>query len=142
MRNQFLFMCLGCVILLTGCAGVSDFDVDLPGDYSIIRTSPDIVFISPKLEDGLFGETMIEEKVVEVAWNNRYILAKQIGFMSNPENHLYMEVLNPNDTSYWILDYTTDELAGPFTESEFTDKRSELGISEDIELKAVEDLRN
>lgn len=128
--------------LVTGCAGLADYTVELPGDYTIFRTSGDMIFIVPKLEDGLYGEKIIDEKVIEVAWDDRYILAKQMGLMTNPENPRYVDVINPEDISYWILDYTTDEVDGPFIESEFIDKRKELGISEDIVLQDVEDLRN
>ncbi len=36
------------LLLLTGCAGLGDYDIDLPGDYSIVRTTAHNVTIAPK----------------------------------------------------------------------------------------------
>lgn len=104
-----------------------DYDIDLPGNYSVIRTSANEVTIAQKTEEGWWGEDLIPSKVVEVGWNNRFIYCKQIE-PSTEEDY------------YWILNIDSEEIEGPLEYDEFVSKLGEYSIGE-IELKEVESLR-
>ncbi|BAK16353.1 putative multicopper oxidase [Solibacillus silvestris StLB046] len=44
-----MILMVNSILILTGCAGLADFSIDLPGHYSIVRTSAHNVTIAPKL---------------------------------------------------------------------------------------------
>ena len=54
-----LFICLFVFVLslgiISGCAGLADYEADLPGGYSIVRTSAHSVFIAPKKQEKVIG---------------------------------------------------------------------------------------
>jgi hypothetical protein len=66
-------------------------------------------------------------KVVEVAWDNRFIHAKR-------------EARN-SQLDYWILDTSVPKILGPFDEATFLKKRSELSIPDKLVLKDVYSFR-
>lgn len=114
-------------LLLCGCAGLADYDIDLPGDYSVIRTSADNVIIAPKVGSGTWGETVIPTKVLEVGWNNNFIIAKQ-------------EDISINKKNYWIINIELNEIEGPLESQDFEKKLLDYNIKE-IELLKIEDLK-
>ncbi len=117
--------CLSILIGLTGCAGAADYDIDLPGEYSILRTSADRVIIAPKTGTDIWREAAVPAKVTEVGWNDDYILAKQ---MKGEKNH-----------AYWIIQLSNDYVTGPLSDSSFSEKKEELRLS-DITLKNVREM--
>lgn len=131
----------GCLLILTGCPGMADYDIDLPGDYSVVRTSGHNIIIAPKISDHLWGMEVIPAKVTEVASDERYILAKQLGLMRSPNSSSSYAIPNIDDENYWILDFMSNEVYGPMNHDDFIDKKNELGITEEIKLKDVEKLR-
>ena len=67
--------------------------------------------------------------MIEVAWDERFILAKQQHLKDGrPVWWRY---------SYWILDVTKPECFGPFNAEEFATRRAELGVPDGLELKHV-----
>lgn len=75
-KAYLLFLLL---ITLHGCAGLGDYDIQLPGNFSVVRTSGHQVTISPQLSSHSWGSPIVPAKVVQVAWNEEYIIAKQWG---------------------------------------------------------------
>jgi hypothetical protein len=139
MRCYGLFVIL--IVWCIGCGGfgpgLSDFDYPLAGNYQLNRTSSHEITITPK--DGWTDETpIIRAKVVEVAWNDRFILAKRQGlkFRGSFPGDKY-ELPDPDKFDFWILDTQGPKLFGPFDESEFANKRNEMKISESLILKDV-----
>ncbi|GKV70339.1 hypothetical protein NCCP2716_28370 [Sporosarcina sp. NCCP-2716] len=124
-KTLILFSCLAILIGLTGCAGAADYDIDLPGEYSILRTSAHQVTIAPKTGTDAWGANAVPAEVTEVGWNDDYILAKQ---MKGEKNH-----------AYWIIQLSNDHVTGPLSDSSFSEKKEEPGLS-DITLKSVSDL--
>jgi len=68
---------------------------------------------------------MVYTKVVEVAWDDRWILAKR--------QQLRMD----NVFDFWILDTKEKKLYGPINETSFAAKRKDLNVSAGLELKDV-----
>ncbi|WP_158512572.1 hypothetical protein [Rummeliibacillus stabekisii] len=50
--NKKVILFFGVMLLVSGCAGLADYDVDLPGNYSIIRTSGHEITIAHKTDIG------------------------------------------------------------------------------------------
>ncbi|MGE7667267.1 DUF3997 domain-containing protein [Ureibacillus composti] len=139
-KQRFIILIVFSLLLLTGCAGLADYSVDLPGNYSIVRTSAHQVTISPKNGDTGWGSPVIPTKVTEVAWDETYILAKQLGLMKDPNSSNGYEIPNKKDVRFWILEIESGGVMGPFDEASFKDKKKELGISKSVKLKEVKDL--
>ncbi|WP_282942172.1 DUF3997 domain-containing protein [Paenibacillus sp. RC67] len=126
-------------LLTSGCAGLGDYDISLPGGYSVVRTSAHQVTISRQVSEGVWGERVVPAKVVQIAWDERYILAKQVGLMNDPmrTNSSY-QIPDESVVGYWIIDIQTDETRGPMTEEDFAARRKQDGISDSLILKTIQ----
>lgn len=120
---------------------MADYSVDLPGEYSVVRTSAHQVTIAPKIGDSHWGSGTIPTKVTELAWDDTYIFAKQLGLQENPNSSNGYQIPNNNDVHFWILEFKSGKVFGPFDEDSFVKKRNELGISTSVELKKIEDIK-
>lgn len=126
----FLFL-----VMVQGCAGLGDYDIELPGKYSVVRTSAHQVTISPQQSSSSWGSPIVPAKVVQVAWNENYILAKQLGLKQDPNKTNYYEIPDETKEYYWILNVRTKEAYGPLNKQDFDNKKKELLISDTIVLK-------
>ena len=134
-------LCVMSLHFLTGCAGLGDYSVDLPGEYSVVRVSAHMVTIAHKEGESSWGSNIIPSKVTELAWDDDYIFAKQLGLKQDPNSNNGIKIPNEDDVHFWILEVKTGEVFGPFGEIGFSEKKNELSISEEIVLKKIEDLR-
>ncbi|MFL0247118.1 DUF3997 domain-containing protein [Candidatus Clostridium stratigraminis] len=115
---------LGCIIALTltfiGCdffgPGMADFNYDLPGGYSMFHAGGDNFINKDSVK-------AIEGNVNGIAWNNDFILVRQI---------------QNNKTNYWIVDVQAPKLYGPLDEKDFTSRRTELKVDNSLKLEAPE----
>jgi hypothetical protein len=116
--------------------GVLDYSYGVSGGYQVVRSSSHQITVVPKpgRHDGT--PPTIPPKVVEIAWDNAFILAKQQALRPRSPNGGY-ELPVPGQFSYWIVDLKGPLAFGPLTEEEFRRKRAELGISQRLELKNV-----
>ena len=128
--------------MLTGCAGLADYSIVLPGNYSVVRTSAHQVTLAPKISDSHWGTDVIPTKVTEVTWDDNYILVKQLGLMNDPNSSNGYQIPNSDDEHFWILEFKSGKVFGPLDEDNFVEKKNELGISESVKLKKIEDLKN
>lgn len=138
---KFVFISLYFYCLLAACSGLTDYEVELPGNFSIVSTSEHLVTISPKENEGSWGSAVVPAKVVEVGWDKNFILAKQVDLVDDPEIANNTVIPDMDTSHYWIIETGTEVITGPLDEQSFTDKKTELSISKDIKLKAVEDIR-
>lgn len=68
------------MMLLSGCVspGMEDYSYTVGTDYMLVRTSGHQISVVPK--DGNDGtKPEIKAKVVQIAWDERYVLAKRLG---------------------------------------------------------------
>lgn len=132
------------LLVLTGCGGSigANFDLDLPGNYSIVSTSAHQVKLAHKIGDNHWGPEVIPTKVTEMAWDDNYILLKQLGLMDDPNSSNGYQIPNKNDEHFWILEIENGKVFGPLNKDNFAEKKHELGILESVKLKKIEDLRN
>ena len=136
-----LMLPLFSLLLLTGCAGLADYSLDLPGNYSIVRTSAHQVTLAPKISDTHWGSNVIPSKITEATWDDNYILVKQLGLMDDPNSSNGYQVPNKDDEYFWILEIKSGNVFGPLDEEQFVEKKLELSISENVQLKKIEDLK-
>lgn len=126
-KKRMILACLTSIIV-SGCAGLADYDIDLPGNYSILRTSANEITIAPKTEIG-WGPNIIPARVVAVGWDDNYIIAKQ------------KVIASENEFNYWVLAIETGVSEGPFNKKDFQRKKEDYKIVEDVKLINVEDLK-
>lgn len=136
-----IFKCLSIMLLsllLYGCAGEGDYDVELPNNYSLIRSSSHSISVKKQTGEGEWESDTIPEKVTEIAWNNEYILAKQLGLkVKDPDVSAEYKIPDESKVYYWILKVEDDSVFGPLSEEEFDKKKDELGVPKDLKLKKV-----
>ena len=121
-----IILLFGFILLVSGCAGLADYDIDLPGNYSIVRTSGHEVSIAPKIGEGEWGANIVPAEVVEAGWNKKYIIAKQ-------------KNLDNKKMNYWIIDVKTGKEEKFLNKSEFEHKLKKYNIN--AKMKEVDYLR-
>lgn len=89
----------------------------------------------------MFSNDIVPPKVVEVAWNEDYILAKQLELVIDPNSHNNIPIPDDKKDFYWIIVTESGEVFGPLTFEQFNTKKEELGIPNDLILKNVEEFR-
>lgn len=142
MRRVMAFMGIigSIMVFLSGCfgPGMEDFSYTVGSGYMLVRTSSHQISVVPI--DGNDGtKPEIKAKVVQIAWDERYVIAKQLGlkkaYPDNPNNSY--EVPDENVVQYFILDTIDLKLYGGFDFDEFQQQEKELGITEKMVLKDV-----
>jgi len=127
---------------LTACIGpgVQDYEYQVADGYKLVRSSAHMIQVVPN--DGWRSDDeIIPAKVVEIAWNHEYVIAKQLGMVrrSHEENDTYM-VPDVSQVYYWILYAPEGKRYGPFDEAEFQNKLIEFKLT-NLTLKDVKDYR-
>ena len=142
MRRIIIFMSIigSIMVFLSGCfgPGMEDYSYTVGTGYMLDRTSGHQISVVPiGGNDGTKPE--IKAKVVQIAWDERYVVAKQLGlkkaYPDNPNNSY--EVPDENAVQYFILDTIDLKLYGGFDFDEFQQKEKELGIADKLVLKDV-----
>lgn len=136
--SRIIIMLLLLLIILQGCAGAGDYDIQLPGQFSVVRTSAHQVTISPKESSHSWGSPVVPAKVVQVAWNEDYILAKQWGLKQDPSKSSFYEIPDQTKEYYWIIHINSKEVFGPLDSDEYIEKKKELAIPETVQLKDLD----
>jgi len=105
-------------LLLTTLVSCQNYDpfFHVTGEYYLLRTSADNVFIAPKVRGS--RTPWIPPKVIKRSWNKNYIIAKQIyapgiSLKTNSSEH---------DVSYWILSLENQESLGSLNKADFEKK--------------------
>jgi hypothetical protein len=137
----FLIVAAGFLWLECGCSPdpmMGDFDLSLAGGYRLERESPDSVDIYHETAGQEIG---VPAKVIEVACNERFILAKQQELQPRgdfPGDVLLAPV--PGKFHFWVIDVGATNRYGPMKETEFTAKLKSLGQT-NLHLKDVQRFR-
>jgi len=140
--------------ILNGCdsmafgPGMLDYSYAVGTGYKLVRSSGHEIDVTPI--GGISDDDpkpFIRAKVVEIAWDERYVLAKRLALKPDPKHpNSGYEIPDKTKVFYYILDtlYPLDndtikpKLYAPFDDfNEFSKKRKELGISDELVLKDV-----
>ena len=132
------------ITMLTGCfgPGAQDYEYEVGTGYKLHRISGHNIVVAP---DGNWNEKpVIEAKVVQIAWDERYVIAKQLGlkraYPDNPNNTY--KIPDANVVKYFILDTVELKLYGGYGFDELLEQRKILEISDDLVLKDVNSYAN
>lgn len=72
--------------LLTGCAGnTGHLTYTVNDEYELIRTSGNAFELFPS-QDAVYATQYIPAKITDIAWDDKYIIAKQTEEKSDPNN--------------------------------------------------------
>ena len=121
--------------------GAYDFSASLPNGYFIHRTSAHQIEVAPQAWSS--STPIIPAKVVEIDYNNTWVIAKQQHLRRRSPN-------NPQDTyedpdpgafSYWILNTAKPQVWGPLSLQQFTSTRNQLDVPATLTLHDVYDYR-
>lgn len=134
LRILILFGFLICTIASSGCAGLGDFEFDVCGGYRVFRSDANSVLVIPKVGGRTEG-SYIPSKVVEVAWDERFVIAKQLGYTDFPGKG---PMPDEAKAGYWILDTALKKAYGPYALDDFEQNKQALGVSSGIVLKSVQ----
>ena len=131
-------------LALLGCAGAGDYNIDLHGGYSLIRSSAHMVTINKRINDSSWDSPIIPAKVVQIATNDKYILAKQVGLKRrNPNNSSdTYEIPDETKVNYWIFQIKDGKTYGPLALDDFNKKKKEMSITSDLVLTDIESYKN
>ncbi|ATY84497.1 hypothetical protein CVV65_05605 [Kyrpidia spormannii] len=122
--------------------GPSDYAFDLPGGYQLVRTSAHDVKIVPK--DGWDPRNpppLIPAKVVEVAFDQRYILAKRYELRAAyPGSNNSYEIPDEQKAVYYIFDTLALKIYEYRSLEEFNNAREMLKVPPTLKLRDVADI--
>ncbi|MCB1052900.1 MAG: DUF3997 domain-containing protein [Acidobacteria bacterium] len=118
-------------ILLSGCnQNNNQAKLPLSGGYFLWRTSAHNIFVAPETSNSRIP--MIPTKVIELNWNNHYIIGKQLVPISL--RNYYKDQSNV----YWILDLDHSKSEGPLSPNEFHTRVAQLRIEGLLPLIGVD----
>lgn len=137
LHGLFLFLLIFAIVLTGGFPGpgaqdwVSEPIVD---NYVIVRSSAHHITLGRELGQGLCS-TVVEAKVVAVAWNAHFISAQQTAPPKTGEK----DTLS-TEVDYYIVRISSAALYGPMTEQAYLHKCLELGVGTLSQWVDVQDL--
>ncbi|OUM90799.1 MAG: hypothetical protein BAA01_07425 [Bacillus thermozeamaize] len=119
--------------------GPTDYSYDLPGGYQLVRSSAHEIDIIPKEGwDPRNPPLIIPAKVVEVAFDDRYILAKRYKLKpAYPGSSNSYEIPDETKVEYYILDTLTQKMYVCLNADEFNNFRDILKVPATLKLKDV-----
>ncbi|WP_171046328.1 DUF3997 domain-containing protein [Lentibacillus cibarius] len=108
--------------ILTSCAGLGDYSIDLPGNLQVDRINGENIVISLIDDASGSGTTIVPAKVAEVGWNKKYIIVRQ----------------TDQKEGFWVVKVDTAKAIGPLDHKNFLKKKKELNIPSEVELKSLD----
>ncbi|MCE2989518.1 MAG: DUF3997 domain-containing protein [Nitrosomonadaceae bacterium] len=140
MKKYFLYFILfSSFVLLTGCPGAIDSMTwkELGDDY-IYHESAGLPCIEKEHSDkgipGVIFSYNNDEKFI-IAIEKFILLSEQEKTKLISEDKYYDLLLEKGITKYWIIYKTNDSIYGPFDRQEYLQKREELGVPRELQLK-------
>lgn len=86
-------------VYLYWCSNGTDYIINLNDGYEIIKTSTDFISIS-KSDINMEWSYLTPKKIVEVSYNDEYIISKQFDVLEK-DDKFFVDELKEN---YWMLD--------------------------------------
>ncbi|EEL49485.1 hypothetical protein bcere0022_31680 [Bacillus cereus Rock3-44] len=80
----------------------------------------------------MYATQYVPAKIVEIAWDDLYIIAKQIEDKSNPNNP-ESSITNKQNEQYWIIDMNNNRRFGPYNEKQFQEQKEAFRISQQLQ---------
>ncbi|EMA6341372.1 DUF3997 domain-containing protein [Bacillus cytotoxicus] len=119
-------------ILLTGCTGSGNHPTyTINEEYELINTSGNAFELFPT-QDAVYATQYIPANITEIAWDDRYITAKQIEETSDPHNP-EATLTNKQNEYYWIIDIKQNKRFGPYNEKQFQEQKDAFKIKKQFQ---------
>ncbi|MFD0770879.1 DUF3997 domain-containing protein [Bacillus sp. CGMCC 1.60114] len=132
--KRFIIVCS--LIFLTSCTtNFNPSHYSVGDEYELINVSGNALELFPKT-DALYASQYIPPEIVEIAWNDTYILAKQTEKIDDPNNP-DASVTNQTTENYWIIDLKNNRRFGPYTKKQFEEQKQEFRIPKQVQLQNV-----
>ncbi|MDM5189729.1 DUF3997 domain-containing protein [Bacillus sp. DX4.1] len=120
------------IILLTGCTANSTHSAyTINDEYELVNTSGSAFELLPK-QDAIYATQYIPAKIVEIAWDDIYIMVKQLEEKSDPNNP-EATIANKQNEHYWIIDVKNNRRFGPYNEKQFQEQKEAFRISKSLQ---------
>ena len=134
MKQFKIFIIILLIIIFPGCAGLADYGYNIVNGYKLNYNNSSDVRVILENYSG-YEEYCLPTKIVEIAWNDRYIIAKQYELVDRNEykGDTY-KIPDKNKVNYWILDSLEKERYGPYTLDEFNEQLEFYNIT-NLKLK-------
>jgi hypothetical protein len=117
--NRFKYIVF-LLLIFAGCGSFGQTD-QIIGDYVIYsQDSLSDSQIMRKNKNGTLT-SVIEPYVFAIGWDNNYIIAKR-----------NIRTLGQKKVEWYIINVSTDNLFGPFSEEVFKEKKRQLGIPDNL----------
>ncbi|PEZ10349.1 hypothetical protein CN326_02145 [Bacillus sp. AFS018417] len=132
--KRFIIVCS--LVFLTSCAtNFNPSHYNIGDEYELINVSGNALELFPKT-DALYASQYIPPEIVEIAWNDNYILAKQTEQTDDPNNP-DASITNQATENYWIIDLKNNRRFGPYTKKQFEEQKQEFRLPEQLQLQSV-----
>jgi len=114
-------------ITMFSCAGLSDWEYELPNNYFVLRLNTTSINIS--IKDGKSSySTIIETYVTCFAYNDRFVCARRLVLPENVRFYDELIKLDFEEALYYIIDTNTGYVYESLTEKDYNEKCKQLNI--------------
>ena len=133
--------------ILSGCAGVADYEINLDNGYRIDRLSAHEIAVYgdepiQSEDESFFNYLYVPAKVTDVWWNEEYIVAKQMVLVADERGYEQPpEQPSLGNFQYWLIDVHSHQVLGPLDEIELENETDKLGLTEIISLTPIDKLK-
>ena len=111
--------------LLAGCAGnTNHITYTINDEYELIRTSGNAFELFPT-QDAVYATQYIPAKITDIAWDDKYIIAKQTEEKSI--RIILTQQLQIKSEHYWIIDVKHNKRFG-YNEKQFHEQKMLLKL--------------
>lgn len=134
-----IFLTFYLIILYRLDINIEDYNyyIKLPNDYRYECVSSGNCKVSLKRYS---NEAFLPEQIVELAWNDRYVVAKQyemkLKYSENSDNTY--EIPDKTKVYYWILDTVERKRYGPYSDEKQLEVMKNKFNIDNLQLKSVD----
>ena len=113
--------------VLTACAGLSDWDYELPNGYCVRHVNTENIALIK--EDGRY---VIKRYVLEFCYSDSYIGIKRLPISDQTpyEEVLHIEEMDTSNPDYYLVDTVNDSVMGPYTADKYVQQIQALKIED------------
>jgi len=135
-----LIVLISLSVILTGCSSdiaesfiptPGDYRIHLTSDYDVVRVNSDCIVVVHQ-QDGsyVFDNPSKSRKISKVGYDDNFIVARQDMYIDQADDN--------NEGYYWIRDINNETNYGPYDYNNYLEKREELGVPDEVELKSLD----
>ena len=111
---------------LCSCVGLSDWEYELPNNYSVIRSNASTIDI---YNNNVLGGPALRSYITRFAYNERFVCARRL-VLDDDKQYFFKDIekMDFDQAVYCIIDTQTYDVYDLLSENEFNLLCTELGI--------------